>query len=82
VNRDDATKEPLTFVILSAAKDLAAIATAMLIGMARGPSLRSGRQEYRYLAQGDRNHSAATASPICSQVGAMSETVARRMSRR
>ena len=38
-------------------------------------------ERQRQLGECRRRHSAATARPICSQVGATSETVARRMSR-
>jgi hypothetical protein len=34
-------------VILSEAKDLIAVATAVLVRFSRGPSLRSGRQSWR-----------------------------------
>ena len=45
-------------------------------------SLAEFAQTYqRQFGERRRRHSAATARPICSQVGATSDTVARRMSR-
>ena len=49
-------------------------------GASRHGRFRPNKRRTVHL-QGSARHSAATASPICSQVGATSDTVARRMSR-
>ena len=51
------------------------------VGMTAMRIFRGPIESERQFAKGGWGHSAATANPICSQVGATSETVARRMSR-
>ncbi len=59
-------------------EDLAAGAE---VAMAAMRSFERALERESELAERCRRHSAATARPICSQVGATSDTVARRMSR-
>jgi len=59
-------------------EDLAAGAE---VRMAAVRALRRAVERQSQPGESGRRHSAATARPICSQVGATSDTVARRMSR-
>ena len=69
---------PVLVGIAQGGEDLAAGAE---VGVAAMRSLDGAVERQRDLGERGRRHSAATARPICSQVGATSETVARRMSR-
>src|SRR5436309_1033420 len=55
--------------------------TAAEVGMTAMRAFAGAIESEGKRSESGRSHSAATARPICSQVGATSETVARRISR-